>query len=117
MSVDLFVAGRPGAPEAINVANGNWARLVEVIGIELGEDPWYGEIANLAQLRERVQICLEGVRAMPALGEIPNEAYGVPDGPLVIVCGWEPGYLEMRLQQLLKLIDFAIREGKPLRYT
>ena len=135
MSVDIYIPGLT-LDDDMNIANGNFRRLADLIGLDIpppGEG-LIGEIYELAKVREQVIIVLQGVAAMPDLdaGTEPRElhkddisaavdpvgfvlAHGL--GARVIDCGWPPGYIKQRLGQLLRLIEYAIREGKPLRYS
>lgn len=132
MSVDIYVPGYADHPDTMNVANGNFRKLADLINLELPQDgSLMGEIYELAKVREQVIIILQGIETMPELDagtpdrEITaNEAscplaqaLAVGFGARVIECGWPPGYIKQRLGQLLRLIELAIREGKELRYS
>lgn len=115
MSVTFSVTGRV---DYLNVANGNYARLMTLLGRD--EAPWGGEYAGVAlmELALDVQFVLDQIRAMPDVldagrpdVEVPN-----PGGCRVIEGGTSPGYYEHRLTRLLELVEAALESDEPLRF-
>lgn len=134
MSVDIYVPGHSDHPDTMNVANENFVRLMRLIGLEVRtEDGLCGNLFELGLVRNHVVSTLHMISDFPELDagteariitpeEIEELTPGTRElvqalGAQVIDCGWPPGYIRQRLGQLLRLIDFAIREGKGLRYS
>jgi len=110
MSVSFYVDGS----EQLNVANGNFARLTELLGVEMD---WGGEMAGpeLAKFREKIAFVLESIQALPELdGGKPDEEDVGARGCRIVYCGLRPGYFTERLTQLRRAVDAAIARGLPL---
>jgi hypothetical protein len=118
MSVSVWSAA---SPQELNVANGNWARLVDLIGMELALDPWQGEGrlegAALVEFVGRVRFLLDSITAMPALdgGTLTTECTGA-GGCHVIAPGLRPGYFEDRLRLLLAIAEAAQSTHQPVLF-
>lgn len=121
MSVSVYVLGE-SSEDDYNVSNGNFRRLMDLIGDPIPQD-WdqyrrYEPGAQLEELRARVVFALEGIRAIPDLdsGRPPSQYIGGEElgasGVLVIDCGMSEGYYERRLTGLLEVIDRALEVGK-----
>ena len=114
MSVSVYLR-TDGADVDFNVANDNWTRIVELLGLEL-DDHWCGTFEGpaLVDLRDRVVFALDAIKAMPAVdGGTPT----VEVGPNHFVCGLGEGYFADRLSRLLAVVDRAIATGEPLHYA
>lgn len=113
MSVSFYVSLGQDAPE-LNVANGNFVRLMEILGYDHPEAVGEFTDALLLDLRHRVVFVLDSIKAMPDLdGGVPAQEISQSH----IVCGIPDGYFERRLKALLALIDQAQASGQPLRWA
>jgi hypothetical protein len=103
MSIN-FAAALPGGP-VLNVANGNAARLFELLG--LGEE-WDGEVPA----EDFLGRCL----LAHALLDIAGDEQGRPDvhDGRFVECGYPPGYLAGRLVELHGIAEWAHHHHVPV---
>jgi hypothetical protein len=123
MSVSIYLRSslREEDVNELNLANGNFVRLMEMLDVPIDVEDglcgeWRGE--QLLHLQANVRIALDGVRAMPELdgGTETVERRGA-GGCRVIECGHTPGYFEHRLSALLALVEAAIENQEPLLFS
>lgn len=104
---------------SLNLSNANFRRLMDLIGIELGES-LCGEFAGLGlqDLRDRTLFALDSLRAMPSLdaGTPTVEAVGT-HGARWIDVGVREGYYESRLTALLAQLDIALETNELLLFS
>lgn len=126
MSMTISLAGIDNEALELNVSDSNFWSLCEFIGQPVetetyeykGEEyksnltPSWRSVDELLELKERVVIALEGVRALPAIdcGSASNVYVG-EFGATVIDCGRSEGYYEDRLTRLLTIVDAALDAG------
>lgn len=113
---DLLTATSP-EELAVNMANGNAARVTEALGIVLDSE-WCGEMAAEGFLG-RVLMALalspadEGMPSFEMKAGDDAGIFGIIDenGPRVIQGARRPCYLQDRLTELHELADWAVSNG------
>lgn len=110
MSVSFYVDGE----HVMNVANGNFHRICELLGVEMDGG---GEMdgAQLEAFGKNVDFVLASLKAMPALdGGKPDVEEVGANGCRIIDCGLPEGYFEERLTQLRSAVEAAQSQHVPL---
>lgn len=123
---DIPVPEMEGAPE-VNASNDNAVTVLQSLGFITGEsrekdwdDMWNGPSScEAGDFLGRVLLALAVSPAdagVPAHEASARDMRGVgalfPEGMRVINCGREPGYLQMRLEQLRELAEFCQARGR-----
>lgn len=99
-------------PLEMNVANGNFYRLMELLGLSTEEYCGTWGDGSLQHVREKVTFVLEGIKAIPELdGGKEDVIEKSPSGMTMIHCGVREGYFAERLTKLLEIVDKAIEVG------
>jgi hypothetical protein len=124
VSVDLFVSndGPSGGCLNLNLSNENFRQLMRLLGFDDvvdSKDGLIGEFSGdrLALLKARAENAQALIRSNSDLDAGTLSTYLPLGGGLVIACGRPAGYYEMRLTQLLALVDDAIAASVPLCYS
>jgi hypothetical protein len=96
-------------PWELNVANGNFCRIMELLGFPGAEYCGTFGDGSLQDLQERVTFALQSLIAVPALDTgRPTEETRTKNGGRWIECGTDDGYFTERLTQLSAIIQAAI---------
>ena len=118
MSVSIYIGA--GAEDDLNLANGNFVRVMHLIDEPV--DPanlcgvWEGPA--LAALAVKVRFALDSIRAMPSVDDgTPAIASRIHGHMAVIDCGLRDGYFADRLSRLMAVIEEALEAGVPLHYA
>jgi hypothetical protein len=101
-------------PLEMNVANGNFCRLMELLDLEIGEDGYCGTWGDgsLQVVKGKIVFTLDSFRAMPELdGGKVDVVHNEPGKALMVECGVGAGYFQERLQTLLEIVNKAIEVG------
>ena len=99
-------------PLSLNVANGNYIRLMQLLGLDhSGYCGTWGD-GSLQEVKDKLTFALESLKAMPELdgGTLTEESKG-KGGCVWIDCGLPDGYFQMRLTTLLGIVNKAIEVG------
>lgn len=99
------------APDEINISNGNFTRIMAVLGYDDDDLEWSGEFRGdaLRDLRGRIEFVLAGIAAMPDLdGGLATVDHTNPGGCRFISCGLRAGYFTERLTALDALAQIAL---------
>lgn len=104
----------PVAEDEINISNGNFTRIMAVLGYDDDDLEWSGEFrgAALDDLRGRIAFVLAGIAAMPDLdGGLATIEHPPSGGCRFISCGLRAGYFTERLTALDALAQIALDRG------
>ncbi|ROO82595.1 hypothetical protein EDD29_0076 [Actinocorallia herbida] len=110
MSISFFTPGED-APEEVNLANGNAARVLHLLGLPCGEWEMGGE-ATAEDFLGRILI------AQALLDVATDDEHGRPDvtDGRFFFGGQRPGYLADRLAELEEVATWATRHGEDVIY-
>lgn len=100
-------------PLTMNVANGNFVSLLELLGLCSYNDPdiWCGQWndGSLQAVKDKITFVLDSLKAMPALdGGTETQVSGGNGTCMIVECGLREGYYTLRLNSLLEIINAAI---------
>ncbi len=114
MSVTFYVQGAPEDTE-LNLANGNFCRLMELIGREYDPQDLYARLQGTDLEIFRAQV-LEGIAMIDQMPALDGGLIDVEISSNYIIGGLPPGYYRDRLTRVLRLIDHARQTGQPLQF-
>jgi hypothetical protein len=96
-------------PLEMNVANGNYCRIMALVGLSYEEYCGTWGDGSLQHVKEQLEFTLNGLKVMPELdGGIPSEKFKAEGGCMIIDCGLREGYFTEALTRLLAIVDKAI---------
>ncbi len=96
-------------PLELNVANGNYCRLMRLLGLDHSEPGGTWGDGSLQHVADTIRIVLDGLQGMPELdGGIPSEVTRGSNGATLVDCGVRAGYFAERLTTLLEIVNKAI---------
>lgn len=99
-------------PLEMNVANGNYVRLMELLGLDYSDYCGTWGDGSLQHLQERLGVILEGLKAMPEMDSgVPSTTGKGNGGCKWVDCGLREGYFTERLSKLQELVFKAIEVG------
>lgn len=99
-------------PLELNVANGNYVRIMELIGLDSSEYCGTWGDGSLQYVADRIRVCLDGLQGIPELDAgIPDRVERSHSGFTVVHCGVSEGYFGERLASLLAIVNKAIEVG------
>jgi hypothetical protein len=99
-------------PLEMNVANGNYRRIMNLLGLDCGECCGTWGDGSLQHVADALRIALDGLQGVPGLdGGIPSEESRGKGGCLMVDCGVRVGYFGERLGTLLEIVTKAIEVG------
>lgn len=106
-------------PLSLNIANGNFHRLMTLLGYS--DFDYCGSFGDgsLQDLKSRIEFIRGGIKAIPDMdGGTPTiEHRSSPYQATMVECGLREGYFDDRLSTLLEIVNVAIKKGGQITYN